>query len=580
MLWEHRHIRKHGTTHPGCWRAFSTANANNPWTTSCTRPRYFARHPPLGLLHLKAPSRHQSLILSPAAEMSSEQRSSSAVRNLRSMFENKASEQSPAPRDRSPGSLSSDLSGDRPRSRIRASFVPVEPTMAALASEQPHAQMSEMKRESSAGLRRESFSGGQSGNVLDMVQDTVKEEQSRRDQEGGATETIPETAVESAAATPAVELNKELGLTASAAVQPQTSKKDKEAENPDKHVTGAEEEPVTMRPADPTSEQAVSGGEALPPVAEDLRKTTSNDRTNQATKTSATKSKPAASSTKTASKPAPSSVKSPPNHAKPATSATSQSGLSKKASRSSLTAPTAASVARAAAADKQTSPTAKAKPREVTKPADVSSRLTAPTAASRARLEQAHTTTAPSKPAPTTTRVKPAASKPTPRPSLAARPESRTSQTSNKKPTAPVDGSFLDRMMRPTAASASKTHEKPEVKSPPPKGKQLPLRPKTNGHVKGTNATRKSEGPKSPVAEHGAQSAAGHHSISTEHDQQTSAPEPPSEEVATAAGLAAPSKATEPTGNETPLAQTNGHQEDAATLDATPAAMGATASIR
>ena len=51
-----------------------------------------------------------------------------------------------------------------------------------------------------------------------------------------------------------------------------SEKKDLEAENPDKPVTGAEEEPADMKPAEPTSEQAVSGGEALPSVAEDLRK--------------------------------------------------------------------------------------------------------------------------------------------------------------------------------------------------------------------------------------------------------------------------------------------------------------------
>lgn len=48
-------------------------------------------------------------------------------------------------------------------------------------------------------------------------------------------------------------------------------------------------------------------------------------------------------------------------------------------------------------------------------------------------------------------------------------------------------------MSRPTAASSSKTHkaEKADVKSPPRPSKQIPHRPKINGHPKGVETVSK-----------------------------------------------------------------------------------------
>jgi len=407
-----------------------------------------------------------------SSEMSPE-RSNSAVRNLRSIFENRASESTPSARGRSPGSLGGDLDPQRTRSKVRSSFIPVEPTMSALAAEQIN-DGEELSRKSSAGVRRASFSESRSEDALKEMKDTMEAEQERR-RESSVAEAIPELAIESAGPTPAIEVMKELGSAAAPAsaasaapevpAAPEPQKEDKEAANPDKPVTGAEEEPVNMKPADPASESAVSGGEALPPVAEDLRKTTSKP------------TKPSSISTKTV-KAAQAPIKSPGQPKTPVS--TSSADPSKKPSRSSLTAPTAASVARQAAADKQAAAAAKPKSREATKPLEVSSRLTAPTAASRARLESA--TSAPVQaPKPgASAKGKPAASsRSTPRTSFAGLPDSRLSH----KPAAPVDGNFLERMTRPTAASTSRAHEKTEVKSPP-KQKQLPLRPKTNGTTK------------------------------------------------------------------------------------------------
>lgn len=342
-----------------------------------------------------------------AQEMSSE-RSSSAVRNLRSLFENKASENTSGTRGRSPGLLGrQETTSPSPlptrTSRIRASFVAVEPrlNMATTAenslappTDVTNSPASALRRESSMGTRRTSFSDNKDGVAAGALRETISTEQVRRDEDSSVGETIPEDAIESAAPTPLVEVDQQLG----------SSKVDKPAANPDKPVTGAEEEPATMKPADPASEDAVSGGTALAPEAEDLRK----PEVKKASKSPAAKTqeiangKPASITTKDILKTSTSSLKSPASQPKtplspkvpsPASTLTSPKSTAapaaKKTSRASLTAPTAASVARAAAADKAAAAVKTSAPkakREVTKPVDVS-RLTAPTAASRARHE-------------------------------------------------------------------------------------------------------------------------------------------------------------------------------------------------
>lgn len=245
---------------------------------------------------------------------------------------------------------------------------------------------SELRRESSKGLRRASFSDNKDGVAAGALRETISTEQARRDGDSTVGETIPESAIESAAPTPMVEVDQQLGA----------SQIDIPAGNPDKPVTGAEEEPAMMKPADPTSEDAISGGRALAAGAEDLRK----PEAKKATKTPPTTGKLSGIKTKDISKPSSSAVKSPASQPKTplspkvpssaSTGASPNTSAGSKSSRASLTAPTAASVARAAAADKVAAGknvAPKPKPREVTKPLDVSSRLTAPTAASRARYE-------------------------------------------------------------------------------------------------------------------------------------------------------------------------------------------------
>ncbi|KAJ9661080.1 hypothetical protein H2201_006629 [Coniosporium apollinis] len=197
---------------------------------------------------------------------------------------------------------------------------------------------------------------------------------------------------------------------------------------------------------------------------------------------------------------------------KPSAPAPKTSRSSLRASTSSTaTAPTAASKTRAAAkptttaaaATNHTSPTTSkpTRPKSPTRPVRLPSHLTAPTASSAAKHD---TTAAPTRTAASTTtaagsnlgrkpstltRDRAAPSKPTAaaprkeatRPSLNAsqgpkRPESRTGGIHTTKA---ADEGFLARMMRPTASSSSKAHEKVEAKSPPRRAASV--RPKVGG---------------------------------------------------------------------------------------------------
>ena len=553
------------------------------------------------------------------AAMSSENRASSAVRNLRSLFENKASLDSSSPdsRGRSPSGIggSDKENGSRPRSKVRASFVPVE--LAGMATATADTQ-------GTAGLRRGSFSEIDGDGVLSDLKRTVSEQQGQR--------LVPEGAVESAAGSVAATPNKKPGEGRLGHDMP--------PENPDKAVTG-QQESSDMKPADPSSEKAVSGGDALPPVAEDLRSTKKTE-----TKKPTTNGKPAAISTKAPPKASSSAVKSPASQPKTPTSAkvstsNAASTLSpslkapvKKASRSSLTAPTAASLARAGAAgsDKapstKTSPTTKPKPREVTKPINLPSHLTAPTASSRAKHEPE---TIPA-PAPSTSRT-PATSRPkptttartAPRASLPARPASRDSTATSRKSTGPVGSSFLDRMMKPTASSTNRTTDRSEAEKPtekptekPPKSKPAAAAAKvaaaTKAKVNGAKAALKDSAPEpmDPPAESTApaetvenesgenpieeqvsnESFEGTPAAGIRHSAVTADTHGAGEALTFAEGVEEPPVSAEaeaeaeaeetthePKGNETPIPHTNGEEADAS-LEATPATIGDEETIR
>lgn len=147
----------------------------------------------------------------------------------------------------------------------------------------------------------------------------------------------------------------------------------------------------------------------------------------------------------------------------------------------------------------------KPRPKSPTRPARLPAAATAPTAASSAKLDGAppstsdrkpnnflpmrdrvpsNPTKAPPKPARTSL---PAGSKPAEKPKG---PRPRQSMASSKAP----EGSFLDRMMRPTQSSSQKTHDKMEAKTPPKKQQQHVTRPKRISEGSDKSKTDRAEG--------------------------------------------------------------------------------------
>ncbi|KAF2210874.1 hypothetical protein CERZMDRAFT_91070, partial [Cercospora zeae-maydis SCOH1-5] len=195
------------------------------------------------------------------SEEASSERSSSRIRDLRSLFENRSSEPSSPGRGRSPADLAAAADEPRPRSKIRASFIAVDSPNAspatAMASAPDFSKIpnSDAKpaidaspawnREPTTG-RRTSFSESANSDALKAVKATVAQEGECRKSQATA-ETVPETAVE----TPLVESGKQLGsLKPARSVSPKkapsplqqvqssapAAKSEKEAENPDKPV--------------------------------------------------------------------------------------------------------------------------------------------------------------------------------------------------------------------------------------------------------------------------------------------------------------------------------------------------------
>nr|POE77416.1 hypothetical protein CFP56_09063 [Quercus suber] len=514
----------------------------------------------------------------------SNERSHSAVRNLRSIFENKNNNSTLESRGRSPNGFGSDKENTRPRSKIRASFVAVEPSKSAMAEA---TGMEELKQVTSADLRRDGFSEEDA----EEQKQPIAAEQERRALDSDVKETIPESGIESVLSTPLVETTKTLGdVNVSGGVQVV----DKPAENPDKPTTGVEEEPLEMKPADLTSQDAVSGGEALPSVAEDLKPASSKDLQTGEVKGGG---KPSSISTKAPAKASSSSLKSPLSQPKtPTTKPTlptktepsmpTTKSLIQKPSRSSLAAPTAASVARAAAAIEKSvaahssvySPPAKPKSKDVTKPLDISARLTAPTAASRARQEQAHSTsTSSSEKVSLPTHIKPTSStRSTPRSSLAGgqRSASRVSfGASSRKPPPPPDGSFLERMTRPTAASQNRAQEKVELRSPqrPAHKPAAPPKVKPNGHARAPRPSISAPaevGPDTTTLDESAlldQAAVETNGLAEETKEAIA----PTFDPALDAAAVVPEILE--AGNETPLAHPNAEEAEGRDMEATPA---------
>ena len=143
----------------------------------------------------------------------------------------------------------------------------------------------------------------------------------------------------------------------------------------------------------------------------------------------------------------------------------------------------------------------KPRPRSLTRPVRLPSSATAPTAASAAKLDTAAAATAKSrdrvpsnstsvrqKPARTSL---PAVSKPAE--NAKDKLKSRLSTVSSRPP----EGSFLDRMMRPTQSTSQKTHEKIEAKTPPKKANGARPKRKSDASEKAKNENAETKGKQS-----------------------------------------------------------------------------------
>ena len=189
-----------------------------------------------------------------------------------------------------------------------------------------------------------------------------------------------------------------------------------------------------------------------------------------------------------------------------------EKGPTKKASRTSITSsvstatskqkpPTSTVPSRKpASSSTSTSTSTKPKPKSPTRPARLPAAATAPTAASAARLSGAPPSRSPSRTGSTTISRKPSALNKDASASRLRGPHTGTTSTKNASRPPPTsnpaaedpkprnavgkapDESFLARMMRPTASSASKVHDKTEQKSPP--GKAASAKPKRKSEVR------------------------------------------------------------------------------------------------
>ncbi|KEQ98447.1 hypothetical protein AUEXF2481DRAFT_36955 [Aureobasidium subglaciale EXF-2481] len=148
-------------------------------------------------------------------------RSNSQVRNLLAMFENNnnnnttCSDSTSPDRGRSNGHLSPASNGDRPLSKVRSSFVSVEhgtpsspsPAMDIDPQKTKEEYTQSRQQESSASLRRHSFSHDDSSDAVANIRQSMSQEEERRGSNPLVAETIPEAAIEQTptATTPAVE---------------------------------------------------------------------------------------------------------------------------------------------------------------------------------------------------------------------------------------------------------------------------------------------------------------------------------------------------------------------------------------
>ncbi|OCL01368.1 hypothetical protein AOQ84DRAFT_357909 [Glonium stellatum] len=249
--------------------------------------------------------------------MSANRASSGGVRNLRAMFENQKAPSSPEPRGRSPVDSATNTQENRPTSKVRASFVPVEPTAFVGTTKGTSDGLN-----SPTANRRESFSISQEhgADLIEELKKTVTQEKKDRKKSLDVEEAVPEQAVEeressiaapeirnqetsdtmvnlgsimkgSAFPEPGSPLEKKAKVEEPVAKpedtpatpvkeveeKPASPPKDAPSETPDKPVSSVEDTEASSNTSNPKDEAVVPGGEELPPPVEALPSPAKNE---------------------------------------------------------------------------------------------------------------------------------------------------------------------------------------------------------------------------------------------------------------------------------------------------------------
>ena len=494
---------------------------------------------------------------------------SGGVRNLRAMFENKASDQSNSPpsRGRSPsGSVAS--TNSRPVSKVRASFVAVERSgeqgqLWGLRKASDVSSMAEVIKENESGgvdggpltntqstpekaingglgtiLKGSSFAGTprkEQPNKLEQIQQEGKaslkpspaEEQNKQSKPSGAGAKAVNTA------------NRLQDKSQSAASEPRPAHPAKTNPKPIETKASVPPKSDKQSPKTPTSAGVrPRGGVAKIKGVMDSARRASEAR-EAAKKTEAAPKTPTEATTKSPTKvngAKKDAVKSPRPSNRP------KSPTKPVKLPSSATAPTAASAAHIHSNQQPAAP----KPTHSSKAVKLPAAAMAPTAASAAHERSGQESEAKkpasrrpsgvqsSQPRMSVSGTQASLGKKTSRASLAERPKSRTSLSK------PDDG-FLARMMRPTQSSAQKTHDKVQVQvHSPPRNKPAaalkakPSRPSLNQHAHHDHVDEKGDyAPKTPVspAEARRVEPAGGAAAEEKEEAPTDIPEPVHKEI-------------------------------------------------
>ncbi|PSK34249.1 hypothetical protein B9Z65_8575 [Elsinoe australis] len=547
-------------------------------------------------------------------------RANSGVSNLRAMFENQGND---AQRSSSPSGRSSAGDGERKVSKVRASFVSVDRPgeimniNGATDSSAVDSLDSGLKKENDPTTDNQQNSNtistdAQKSTLLSQTTQPVSEPvngetatQATLATPSGHDQASTNTATQEKSSLDTPEhdqkekpaLKQSINGSKSEAEPSILPPKDTPADNPDKVVTGVEEEPGQLKPANPTDAVTTSVNTSSTPksvtkkasrasIAQKSTASTSSPASKQPkldTPSKGPKAKPSLNfrQSKGPASPAASKISAPKSPARPTTSDSkaSEKSSTSRGGRSSLTAQTASSAAKSKPSGSEPGKTTGAekslpirtKPRSPTRPAKLPSHLTAPTASSAAKHDS-------TKPAPKSTIGSRVAGTSSVRSSLgdlkssthsaksginrsnstATRPAPRTS---NAKLVVADEG-FLARMMRPTASSASKAHEKADEK--PTSSKPITTKPRA-----GTGPTSKTvpKAEKAKVATTTAQPVSRPAENGHVRDGQSTKPAAATAVPATATPVKDTSSATAPAQDSTPAQSESASKQDETTID-------------